>query len=70
MLEAFTSAELRDLNRALLVWSADPNSSDLATLVPSRNLTLNLISNIRSVLVFLRQKENKFRSSPGKPQEV
>lgn len=70
MLEAFTSAELRDLNRALLVWSADPNSSDLATLVPSRNLTLNLISNIRSVLVFLRQKENKFRSSHGKPQEV
>lgn len=70
MLEAFTSAELRDLNRALLVWSADPNSSDLATLVPSRNLTLNLISNIRSVLVFLRQKENKFRSSRGKPQEV
>lgn len=67
MLEDFTSAALRDLNRALLIWSADPNSSDLTTLVPSRNLTLNLISNIKSALVFLRQKENKFGSSHGKP---
>lgn len=67
MLEDFTSAALSDLNRALLIWSADPNSSDLTTLVPSRNLTLNLISNIKSALVFLRQKENKFGSSRGKP---
>lgn len=48
---------LRDLNRALLIWSADPNSSDLATLVLSRNLTLDLISSIKSALAFLRQKE-------------
>lgn len=67
MLEDFTSAALRGSNRALLIWSADPNSSDLATLVPLRNLTLNLISNIKSALVFLRQEENKFGSSPGMP---
>lgn len=67
MLENFTSAALRGLNRALLIRSADPNPPDLATLVPSRNLTLNLISNIKSALVFLRQKENKFGSSHGKP---
>lgn len=42
MLEDFTSATLRDLNRALLIWSADPSSPDLATLIPLRNLTLNL----------------------------
>lgn len=66
MLEDFTSAALRDLKRALLIWSADLNPSDLTTLVPLRNLTLNLISNIKGALVFLRQKENKLGSSNGK----